>query len=388
MKLSALWNSIKLGMLQLVSRPIFIFSMILVPIGASWILIDMMKSGLPDRVPAAVVDLDHTEMSRTVTRTLNSLQTVDVKMKLNSYTEANDAMKRGEIFGFFIIPENFSQDVLAAKQPQISYYNNMAFYVPGSLVYKGFKMGSAMTSGGIAKSVLMSTGEPGYKIVSTLLPLQSDIHPLGNPWMNYNYYLGNSFIPCILVLMIMLVTVFSICSEIKYATSVRWLNVADGSIILAVIGKLLPQTIIFCSVGVFLQSLMFGYYHFPLNGEVWHIIMAMIFLVVASQAFALFIVSILPNMRIALSVCSLVGILSFSVGGFSFPIDSMYGYIGIFSYIIPIRYYFLIYIQEALNGLPIYYARFYYAALLIFPLLPFAFLWRLKKACMNPVYIP
>ena len=40
----------------------------------------------------------------------------------------------------------------------------------------------------------------------------------------------------------------------------------------------------------------------------------------------------------------------------------MYGGIAIFSYIVPIRYYFLIYIDQALNGIPIYYSRFYYVA--------------------------
>ena len=120
----------------------------------------------------------------------------------------------------------------------------------------------------------------------------------------------------------------------------------------------------------------------------WHMIMAMVLMVIACQAFALFVVSVVPNLRLGLSTMALTGILSFSVTGFSFPVQSMYGGIAIFSYLIPLRYYFLIYIDQALNGIPLYYSRIYYAALIVFPLLGSTMLWKLKRHCMNPVYVP
>ncbi len=66
----------------------------------------------------------------------------------------------------------------------------------------------------------------------------------------------------------------------------------------------------------------------------------------------------------------------------------MYGPVAIFSYILPVRYYFLIYVNEALNGVALYYSRYYFAALLVFPLVASTMLWRLKRACMKPVYVP
>jgi ABC-2 type transport system permease protein len=66
----------------------------------------------------------------------------------------------------------------------------------------------------------------------------------------------------------------------------------------------------------------------------------------------------------------------------------MYGAIGIFSYIAPIRYYFLIYLNQALNGFDVYYVRYYFAALLAFPLIGGVLISRLKRACTDPVYVP
>ena len=116
--------------------------------------------------------------------------------------------------------------------------------------------------------------------------------------------------------------------------------------------------------------------------------LAMFLLVIASQAFAVIVCCILPNLRLAVSICSLTGILAFSIAAFSFPVDSMYPSIGVFSYILPVRYYFLIYIDQALNGIPLYYSRHFFIALLTFPLVAMLGIWRLKKHMLNPVYIP
>ena len=110
--------------------------------------------------------------------------------------------------------------------------------------------------------------------------------------------------------------------------------------------------------------------------------------VLACQGFGLLIYSALPNLRLSLSVGALVGILSFSIAAFSFPVQSMYGAIAITSYIVPTRYNFLIYIDQALNGIDIYYSRWWYVAYIIFMVAPLPLLPRLRKAMLNPVYVP
>ena len=220
-----------------------------------------------------------------------------------------------------------------------------------------------------------------------LQPVVIDVHGLGNPWTNYSYYLCNSFVPAALELMIFIVTVFSICVEIKTGESRKWLACADGSIIKALIGKLAPQTLVFFIVGMTIDVLFFKYNHFPMNGSWGVMLLAMLLFVIACQGFALFVTCAVPSLRMALSICSLLGILAFSVAGFSFPVEQMYGAIGIFSYILPVRYYFLIYIDQALNGIPMYFSREYFAALLVFAIAFIPLLFRLKKHLARPVYL-
>ena len=347
-----------------------------------------MNEGLPLKVPVGMVDLDHSSLSRKVGRSLSASELIDISSDLEDFHSAMEKVRSGEIYGFFLIPRDFQKKAIGGSTPTLSFYSNMAIFVPGSLSYKGFKTIAVTTSGGIVKTTLVGAGADETTAGSLIQPMVIRTHPLNNPWTNYAIYLCQSFIPCLLALIVLLVTVFSICQEHKTGSSVEWLREAGGNMAMALLGKLLPQTLIFTAVGVALQSVMFGYLHFPLNNHPLHMILAMFLLVAACQGFAVFITEMLPNLRIALSVMSLTGILCFSIAGFSFPVEKMYGGVAIFSYLVPIRYYFLIYIDQALNGIPIYYSRLYYIALLIFMLLPALSLRRLKKQCINPVYVP
>lgn len=43
-----------------------------------------------------------------------------------------------------------------------------------------------------------------------LQPIVIDTHPLNNPWLNYSVYLCNTFAPGVLMLLIFMITVYSI----------------------------------------------------------------------------------------------------------------------------------------------------------------------------------
>lgn len=348
----------------------------------------MMDSGLPLKVPSAVVDLDNSELSRNVTRTLAASELVDINDKLESFHEASLKVRGGEIFGFFMIPADFQRKAISGDNPTITYYCNMTYFVPGTLAFKGFKTTAVTTAGGLVQTTLVSNGIPSETAGTLLQPVVIQQQAIGNPWMNYNYYLTNSFVPGIIALMVALVAAYTICEEIKRGSSVEWLRTGGGSMLVALTGKLIPQAVTGIAVGIACQALMFGFNHFPLNCPTWHMVLAMALMVLASQAFAVTVCCLLPNLRFAVSICSLSGILAFSIAAFSFPVEAMYPEIGVFSYILPVRYYFLIYIDQALNGIPLYYSRFYYIALLIFPLVALVGLPRLKKHCAHPIYLP
>lgn len=58
------------------------------------------------------------------------------------------------------------------------------------------------------------------------------------------------------------------------------------------------------------------------------------------------------------------------------------------SVLFPLRHYFLIYVDQALNGYPMIYSWPNYVALLIFMTLPFLVVHRLKGALLLYKYMP
>ncbi len=381
-------RSFKRGCVQLVRRPMYFLLIVIMPILCCWFLMDLVKGGSVQRVPVGIVDLDNSILSRQVSRTLNGLQQVNIRHHYANYAEARDAVQRGEVLGFFLIPENLEEHALGGRQPVVSYYVNYAYYAPASMQYKGFKTMSLLANGAIVQTALRTVGLPNEVIAATLQPYQTHVHALNNPFTNYNFYLTSTFVPCFLSLFILLVTAFSLGLELKSGLSRQWLKMAGDSMFLALVGKLVPQTVLFTVVGWFIQWMMFSCYDFPLNCNPWNMLSAMFLLVVANQSIAVLFFCFVPNFRYGTMLCTLLGMVSFSFSGFSLPTESLYPWVQSLGWVMPIKYYFLIMVDQALNGIDLYYSRIYYAALIGFTILPMLLSWHLKKECLNPVYVP
>ncbi len=383
-----LFRTFRRELRRLTSRTVYLFAMIIVPLGCAIFFLTLLNEGLPMRSPTAIVDLDHSTLSRQITRELASEQPISILEDCESYSDALQAVREGRVFGFFVIPEDFERNTIGGRQPSISYYCNMTYFVPGTFVLKGFKTIAVTTTAGMVRMQLSAIGAPSPVTGALIQPVSFQLNGPGNPWTNYSYYLTPSFMIGVLALMIMLTTVFAITDEIKNRTAPIWLRKAGGSIIAAVSGKLLPQTVIFCIVGWCIMSLMYGFFLLPVAGNIWVLVACMPLFVIANQSLALLICSVIPNPRLAFSAVALTGILTFSFAGFSFPVESMYGAIGILSYIVPARHFFLMHINEVLWGAPLYYMRLEIISLLLFPLAAIPVLPLLKRACKRQIYVP
>lgn len=382
-------ESIKRGLVQLVRRQLYYIVMIVAPILCSLFLLELMSQGAVHRVPVGIVDLDNSSVSRRLERNLGAIEQVHIRQHYTDYNDAIDALQRGDVLGFIYIPAGLEHKTFSGQKPVVSYYINYAYFAPASMQYKGFKTVVLLANGAIAKTSLDATGLLSETTVDAVLqPVLTQVHTLNNPWANYSFYLNLSFIPCLLALFIMLTTSFSIGTELKYGTCREWIASAGRSIEFAIFGKLAPHTFIFTCTGWMIQFLMYRVYGLPLNCNPWHMLLAMPLFVLANQGFALLMMCIAPNFRYGSTLCTLLGMLSFSFCGFSLPEEAMYPWVRALGYVVPVKYYFLLSIDQALNGIPFYYSRYYYVALIVFVMLPWPLLWRLKRECINPVYVP
>jgi ABC-2 type transport system permease protein len=346
----------------------------------------MFNEGLPCDLPIAVIDNDNSSLSREFIRQVNVMQMVDVKEKYDSFAKAESEMKKGNIYAFVIIPANMQADVLAGRQPELTFYYSNAFFVPGSLLFKDLNVISVMTSSAVNLTSSLARGKTESEIMGQLQPIVVDAHLVGNPQTNYSVYLSNVIIPGILQLMILFLTTFSTVSEIKSDTSVEWLRKSGNSIMKALAGKLFPYTVIFSFLLILNNFLLFKVMHFPLAGSFAVTVAASILLVLAEQALGIFIAGLVPILSNALSFSAVIGLLGISLTGFTFPVEQMFLPVQPLSELFPLRHFFRIYQNNALNGAPIEYYWHYFLRMMLFLFLPFVVMVRLKKAMLYRKY--
>ena len=301
----------------------------------------------PERLTVGIVDNDDTSVSRGLVRTINSMSAVEVSNMEESYVSAKNAMLRNEIYAFIVIPEGFAADANSGKQPEIALFSNDAYYVAGLFTYKALKTAAALANGAVIKKQLIARGMPESLIDARLQPVVLNSNPIGNPWLNYSIYLNNVLLPCMLQLLVLLMTVFAVGIEMKEGTSRRLLVMSNGSVTKLLFAKLLPQTILFTLMGWGLQIYLYAFLRFPLHCNLIIMFTAMFLMIVAAQALGIFLISILPVLRLGLSSAALFGVLGFSIVGFSLPVFSMYKPFQWIAELYPIRHYFMIYANSA-----------------------------------------
>lgn len=375
-------------MRSLARRPLMWFCMVLAPLFCYVFFTSLMASGLPTNLPLGLVDCDRTTTTRQLARNLDAFQQTDIVREYASVSDARRDMQRGLIYGFYYIPEGTTRKAQRQTVPTVSFYTNYSFLIAGSLLYRDMRTMSELVSGAATQAVLYARGATTGQAMAFLQPVVIDSHPIGNPWLNYSVYLSNTLVPGMLMLFVFMVTVYTIGMEIKEQTARGWLLAARGSMWKALTGKLMPQTLVFWLVGSLYVVYLYGFLHFPCHCGIASMLLVMALFVVASQGMGVIMITTLPTPRLGLSFASLWGIISFSICGMSFPVMGMHPVLQGVSYLFPLRHYFLLYVNCALDGYPLLNAWPFVAGLLAFAILPVLLLPRLKHALLYCHYEP
>lgn len=371
---------------RIASSKVLIWGFILAPILSMLVLVYMMDEGLPRKIPIAVVDFDNSVTSRKLIRQLDAFPKTDIKFKSLNFREARQRMEQMEVYAILTIPQNFSTDAASGKQPKLVYYTNNAFLISGSLLFQDLKTISTLASA----SVGLQTGQAKGYTVSQIMPIVQPIsvasNPIGNPWLNYGVYLHSLLLPAILQLLIFMFTVSSFGSELKESSGRYLLELSGNSIVKTIIGKTLPYTIVASIISLLFMSVLYYYKQFPLHCGFWPMFANYICLIIASQGFGIILLAIFRNYRFALSIASLLGMVTFSIMGMSFPVLAMSGDLQSLSNFFPMRHFLLIYNDQALNGYPIGYSAYNFAALLAFGLVSVFFWGTIRKLLYKNQY--
>ena len=147
-------------------------------------------------VPAAVVDMNKSTLSREFIRKVNATPDVKIQSHCADMEEAKLLLKESKVYGVIYIPESFSSDITKGIQTQVTLYCDMS----GMLYYKAILTASTEVSLKMNKAIKAkragNTTNRQDEISAT--PITYEAVNLFNPQAGYASFL----LPAVLILII------------------------------------------------------------------------------------------------------------------------------------------------------------------------------------------
>lgn len=344
------------------------------------------SEGVARNIPIAVVDNDRTALSRKLIDMIDATPTAEVAYSLQSMAEAERSMREGAIMAVVLIPADFEKKLLGnVPAPAEAYITGTNITVNG-LLAKDIQTAVTTFSAGVQLQLFTARGMAEEEAMAQILPVRFDRHILFNPYINYGYYLAPSFMPMMLLILTVMVSVFAIGTELKYGTAREWLHCGGDSMAAALAGKLLPVAAILVLQAFVMLFILIGIVGVPLNGSFAVMVVGTLCFLLGYQSLAVLIVALLANMRLALSLGGGYSVLAFTFSGLTFPVMAMWTPMRWLSRCFPFTYYTDLFIDQMLRGAPVACSLPDLGYMSLFAVLPMLVLPRLRKVCMDPNY--
>lgn len=371
---------------RLTHQPMLFSLLVVLPLVSFAFFALLFEKGVARDIPIAVLDEDHSSLSRKLTQMIDATPTALVAFGIQDIDQGERLMREGRIMAIVQFPSFFEKNILSNSQTHVEAYITGTNITVNGLLAKDIQTTVTTFSAGIQLQLLTKQGLTQRQAMAQVMPVRFDKHVLFNPYINYGYYLSPSFMPMMMLIFILMVTIFQIGTELKHGTAREWIDAAGGSPGAALLGKTLPVTgtMFLLSMAMFL--IIFKIVGVPLNGSFGVILVATLLFIMSYQAIAAFIVILLSNLRLALSIGGGYSVMAFTFSGLTFPIMAMWPAMRYFSRIFPFTYYTDVFVDQMLRGAPVVYSLPDICYMTLFMLLPLLTLNRLRKICTDEKY--
>lgn len=299
----------------------------------------MYAPDLVRKVPVAVVDRSHSELSRHYVRLLNATPQVDIVTTGVDYPEARNMMKQDLVAGILYLPEDFEDRVNRGEQSVFIVYESTSAF----LYYLALQEASA--------SSMLALNDDYRPEMLVFLPNQdaaklSAAQPVGvvgtalyNPTKGYGTYL----IPAVLIVIMfqtLLMVIGMVSGDERHNGSIVRLagnpvNLSFGRMAQVVIGKTFVYGILYAVFALFLLGLIPYMFGLPDIGHPLYIIMLMIPFLMATSFFGLTASLVFTDGDAPLLMIAFFSVGLIFLSGVSYPLELMPWYWKFTHYLIP-----------------------------------------------------
>ncbi len=171
---------------------------IMAPIFYAFFVGSIYKEKEVANIPIAIVDNDHSSLSRKVGQLIDSNEKIQV---IGAYSNLNDAMflfNSLDVQGILIIPNDFEKNTLNLDGSTVELVLNNTKFLTSNDINKGVQTVMLTVAGGVRMSYLISSKVPAGLAQQQAQPIMPVVKSIYNATNNYGDYL----LPILLVLII------------------------------------------------------------------------------------------------------------------------------------------------------------------------------------------
>jgi len=323
----------------------------LLPLLSFFLIIAIFNSGVVHKLPVAVVDSDHSKLSRMLVHHIDSSPTMNVAAMPNSSKEAVALIKAGKVYAIIHIPLHFSKETLLQKNPQVTAMVNTQYILIGKILTSALTQTIMHASAEVEYVKNLVERQNPQASINAISPIGMQITPFFNMYQNYFYFLVSALLPAIWQIFIVIATLVAVGVIFK-AKEEKVFFKESKHLGARLLGLIFPYTLAFMLFGILFTLYIYSRWEF--QGSLTLLFIGMFFTVIAYQIIALLIFATGFDYARSLSLGAVYTAPAFAFLGITFPIYNMNGFALFWRDLLPISHYTQLQLSQANYGVSIW----------------------------------
>ncbi|MBX9828500.1 MAG: ABC transporter permease [Xanthobacteraceae bacterium] len=334
-------------------RPFLVAITTVVPLCLLMLLSAIFSAGLATRLPIAVLDLDGSELSRSIIRLVDATPDTAVAVRVVDLAEGRKLIVSRRVRGLLLLPLNLERDVFARRRPEVVFFYNSQTFTIGNLTLRGVNAAVPTVAAGIRVALRTGEGQPLEEAQAAVMPVPVQTHALFNPTLNYVFFLLAALLPAVLQTAMVTTMAYAVGIDAASRHRFRVLRRLGGGLWPAMAGKILPYTVLFLVVLGISDLVLFGFLGLPLRGHSWLLVIAGLLFIVSCQFLGSLLALVLKPVATAISIATLMTAPAFGFMGIGFPRIAMNGFAYAYGSLLPGTWYLMARIDQTVRGTPL-----------------------------------
>ena len=310
----------------------------------------IFSPGLARDIPIGLIDLDKTQISRTLARYYEASSALAVDETFADVQSGAAALKNGQIYGLAVIPADFGAEILLGRSPQVTVFVNSQFLLISKIITAALLPAQGTFTATVETGKNLLTVSPVLDIaISTALPTQSQVTPLFNISVNYAKFLISAILPAIWQILMVATTVLALAAKQRKEGLGAWLG---GAPIRSLLSQLVPLSILFWVQGICILSFLYIILGWPMHGKWSVLLLTQLFTVWASIAAGSGFFFITKDAAAGLSLSAAYSAPALAFMGVTFPVTDMTLPARIWRSLLPVCHYIEVQVAQVNYGAP------------------------------------